>query len=259
MLNKKTLKVILRQALMDFKKRTLGTLLGGIWAILSPLTTIALIYFVFAFGLKTGMMGNVSFLNWFVPAMLAWFFISEAISLGCNSILESSYLVTKVVFPVWTLPIAKVFSALPVHLLLMCFFLVTLLVGGVGDPRTWLQLVYYLLCACILCTSIALLTATLMVFVRDVMNIVGVTLQLLFWATPIFWNPALIADTKFRWLLLSPFNYILQGYRDSLYEGVFFWEKPQATLVFWVFTLLLSLLSVVLYQRTRPHFADVLQ
>jgi ABC-type polysaccharide/polyol phosphate export permease len=106
--------------------------------------------------------------------------------------------------------------------------------------------------------SIALLTATLMVFVRDVMNIVGVILQLLFWATPIFWDPAMIAGTKFRWLLLSPFNYVLQGYRDSLFGGIFFWAKPQATLVFWAFTLLLSLFSVVLYKRTRPHFVDVL-
>lgn len=255
---KSSLNLIYRQAFMDFKKRNLGTMLGGVWALLSPLTSIALIYFVFLYGLKTGMMGNISFLNWLVPAMLAWYFISESISLGTNAIYESSYLVTKVVFPVWTLPMARVLSALPVHALLMCIFIFILIIDGVGTPSSWFQLLYYAFCACVLCTAISLITSSLMVFVRDVMNIVAVVLQLLFWATPIFWDPAMIAGTKFSWLLLSPFNYILQGYRDSLFGGLFFWERPLATAFFWGVAVLLGGAGIVLYRRTRPHFADVL-
>lgn len=255
---KSELRLLLRQAKMDFRRRYLGTLLGGTWAFVSPLTSIVLIYFVFSYGLKTSMMGNVSFVHWFVPAMMSWSFISESISLGCNAILESSYLVTKVVYPVWTLPIAKVLSALPVHILLMCGFIITLVVGGVGTPISWIQLVYYLFCSCILCMIIAFFSASLMVFVRDVMNIVAVVLQLLFWATPIFWDPAMIVGTKFHWLLLSPFNYIIQGYRDSLFGGLFFWERPIATAFFWGVVFLLGGASVVLYRRIRPHFADVL-
>lgn len=253
------LKLLARQSIMDFKKRNFGTLLGSAWVILSPLITISLIYFVFSYGLKTGMVGNVSFLNWFIPAMLAWFFISDALSMACSSITESSYLVTKVVFPVWILPVARVLAALPVHMLFMSLLLLGLaLQNNVDFIWSWIQLAYYMMCSFLLCSTLGLLAATIMVFVRDIANLVGVCLQILFWATPIFWNPAMLSGSRLEWILLSPFNYILQGYRDSLFNAVWFWEKPLATIIFWTFLILCLCFSLYIYRKCRPQFADVL-
>lgn len=255
---KLTIKLLLRQAAMDFRKRSLGTLLGSVWSILSPLATIALIYFVFTYGLKAGVVGNVSFIHWLVPGMLAWFYIQEAIGTGCMAIIESSYLVTKVVFPVWILPISKTMSALPVHLFLMGIFVILLLVQGGSPLPSWAQLGYYLFCSFCLCTVISFITSALAVFIRDTMNIVGVVLQFMFWGTPIFWNPNMLVGTRFEWILFNPANYILQGYRDSLFNALYFWERPLETLVFWGVMLMLSLCAWYLYKQTRPHFADVL-
>ena len=250
--------LLLRQAQMDFRRRYLGTLLGGIWAIISPLLTIGLIYFVFTFGLKTGQMGDISFINWLVPGMLVWFFMSDSLINACFAIMENSHLVTKVVFPVYILPPAKILAALPVHVLLMSIVLILLTYEGSGTVSTWWQLVYYLFCASILCAAISFITSACMVFIRDTVQIVGAAVQVLFWATPIFWNPALLTTPKVKLLLFSPFNYVVQGYRDALFNAVSFWEKPVETTVFWVVTLFLVALGVVIFSRTRPHFADVL-
>lgn len=252
------LRLLMHQAAMDFKKRNLGTLLGSVWAIVSPLVTIGLIYFVFTFGLKAGMVGQISFLSWFIPAMLAWCFISESISTACTAIVESSYLVTKVVFPVWLLPLAKVVAAVPVHLFFMLVFMTMLLIQGTSLNYAWLQLCYYFLCSFLLCIVLGLGAAIVMVFVRDIAQVVAVCLQLLFWATPIFWNPAMLRGTGFEWILLSPFNYILQGYRDSLFNNIWFWEKPLATFIFWFFLCFCASFSLYLYRKCRPYFADVL-
>lgn len=255
---KNNVKLLLHLTIMDFRKRYLGTVLGGVWAVFSPLITICLIYFVMTFGLKAGAMGNVSFINWLVPGMLAWFFMSEAIVGACTAIIESSYLVTKVVFPVRILPISKVLACVPVHALLMLIFMVFLFCEGTGQVQSWWQLAYYLFCGFIFCTAISFITCACAVFVRDTINVVGVFIQIFFWATPIFWDPTLLANTRFYPLLWLPFNYILQGYRDSLFNGVYFWQKPVETTVFWAITLCIACGGVLLFKRTRPHFGDVL-
>lgn len=255
---KKILRLLIRQSQMDFRKRYLGTILGGIWAIIAPLMTIGLIYFVFTFGLKTGVIGNISFINWLVPGMLIWFYINEALMAGCTSIIDSSHLVTKVVFPVYILPFSKIISALPVHLLLMFIFLIILFYGDIGNMCSWWQIFYYLLCATVLCIALSFTTSAGMVFIRDTVQVLSIILQALFWATPIFWDPAMIAHTRLRILLFSPFNYVVQGYRDALFTGVNFWDKPIETTVFWFFVLFFAAIGRFIFYRTRPHFADVL-
>lgn len=254
----KIMRLLLRQTIMDFRRRHLGTFLGAIWAILSPLVNIALIYFVFSYGLKASVVEGVSFINWFVPAMLGWLFISEAIATSCLAFTESSYLITKIVFPVWILPLSKVISVFIVHLCFMSFFVITLLFQEFSIQKEWLQLIYYFLCAFSMCVASAFIVSTIMVFLRDILNIVGVLLQILFWATPIFWNSAMLKGSSFEWVLLSPINYILQGYRDSLFDKIWFWERPLQTFIFWGFTGGALCVGIFMFKRAKPHFADVL-
>lgn len=250
--------IIIQQALMDFRKRYLGTILGGVWALISPLITTALIYFVFTFGLKASITGPVSFINWLVSGMLVWFYMSETIILGCTAITENSHLVTKMVFPVQLLPPTKVLASMPAHLCLMLILLAVFLADGTGTVRAWWQLIYYFGCASLFCLAVTYLTSACMVFVRDTGNVVGILVQVFFWATPIFWDPSLLAGSRFRVILFTPFTYVVQGYRDSLFHGVYFWEKPVETTVFWLTTALAAGIGWLVFQRTRPHFADVL-
>jgi len=113
-----------------------------------------------------------------------------------------------------------------------------------------------------LCSHLTLgvnyLTSAAQVFTKDVGNIVGVILQSLFWATPIFWRADLITTSKFGFLLYSPFAYIITGYRDSLFDGLPFWQRPLETIVFWSTAILILFLGMFFFQRVRPHFADVI-
>lgn len=57
---------------------------------------------------------------------------------------------------------------------------------------------------------------------------------------------------------LNPMYYIVQGYRDTLINGVWFWQRPELTLYFWIFTVGVFVLGRVVFKRLKPHFADIL-
>jgi len=74
----------------------------------------------------------------------------------------------------------------------------------------------------------------------------------------LFWNPQMVAQTRFSFILYSPFNYVVSGYRGSLIRDTGFWMRPWETLIFWGIVLFLHVAGVVLFRRLKPHFADVL-
>jgi ABC-type polysaccharide/polyol phosphate export permease len=88
---------------------------------------------------------------------------------------------------------------------------------------------------------------------------VTVTVQLLFWSTPIIWPLKIIPEQHHWWLQLSPFYYITEGYRDALLTGEWLWSRPwHHTALFWVMAIGVFLIGHAVFRRLRPHFADVL-
>jgi lipopolysaccharide transport system permease protein/teichoic acid transport system permease protein len=93
---------------------------------------------------------------------------------------------------------------------------------------------------------------------RDVGQLVAMALQFLFWGTPIIWSIKLLPVKYQPIIKLNPVVYIVEGYRDSLINRVWFWEHWQQTIYFWTITGFFFVLGAVVFRRLRPHFADVL-
>jgi lipopolysaccharide transport system permease protein/teichoic acid transport system permease protein len=132
------------------------------------------------------------------------------------------------------------------------------MVYGYSFDIHWLQAFYYLGAMVVLILGLSYITSAVVIFFKDVGQIVAMFLQFGFWMTPIFWNIGMIPD-RFHWLLkLNPLMYIIEGYRDSLINHVWFWEKPMMGLYFWVVALGLLALGFSTFRKLKPHFADVL-
>ena len=52
--------------------------------------------------------------------------------------------------------------------------------------------------------------------------------------------------------------YVVEGYRDAMITGVWFWQKPGLTAWFWLLCAAAALLGRAVFSRLRVHFADVL-
>jgi ABC-type polysaccharide/polyol phosphate export permease len=110
----------------------------------------------------------------------------------------------------------------------------------------------------VLMTGLSWITSSLIIFVRDVGQVVTMVLQFGFWLTPIVWDVQMMPAKYQRIMKLNPAYYITEGYRNSFMSGTWFWEYPRWTIEFWILTGFVFILGAILFVKLRPHFADVL-
>lgn len=258
-------KLIARLSVNDFKTKFAGSYLGIIWAFVQPVITIFVYWFVFEKGFKPAAINNaqgveVPYVLWLIAGMVPWFFFSDALSGGTRALLDYSYLVKKVVFQIDVLPIVKVISAIFVHLFFMAFAVLLYALYGYYPDLYTLQILYYSVCMVILVLGMTYLTSSIVVFFRDLNQIINIVLQVGVWVTPIMWNmDTMDIPQIFKSILkLNPLYYIVQGYRDAFINKVAFWERPELTIYFWLFTIACVFLGNHIFKKLRMHFADVL-
>lgn len=255
-------RLILSLSKNDFKQRFAGSYFGVIWAFVQPIVTVIMYSVVFQLLLNQGatVENNIPYSLWLICGLVPWFYFSEAWLGTCNSMLEYSFLVKKVVFRVDILPLVKVISSFIVHAFFAALMLLVAVLFGYPPDLYTLQIFYYIFCLVMLITMLGILTSAITVFFRDFSQLINVLLQVGVWLVPIMWNinGNQIPD-GLKWIFkFNPLYYIIMGYRDAVVYKQWFWESPMLTLYFWLFVGLLGLFAINLFNRLRPHFADVL-
>lgn len=246
----------------DFKTRYAGSYLGIIWAFIQPVITIMVYWFVFSVGFRSGTGDiGVPFVLYLVAGIVPWFFFQDALVGGTNSMLEYNYLVKKVVFNINVLPVVKIISAMFVHAFFVLFTILLYMAYGRFPDVYYLQLFYYSGCVFVLVLGICYATSAVVIFFRDLTQIINIALQVGIWLTPIMWiaeNSLQGHETLQKILKLNPLYYVVSGYRDTFIMKSWFFEDAGWTLYFWGFTLVCFLFGSWVFKRLRIHFADVL-
>jgi ABC-type polysaccharide/polyol phosphate export permease len=251
-------KLIFQLAKKDFYVRYLGSYLGVIWAFINPIVQIILFWFIFEVGFRSQPVQNVPYFFWLICGLIPWFFFSDCVLSALTSVLEGNYLVKKMVFPVQILPMVKITSALFLHLFFIgvAFAIYFML----GYPLSWynLQLIYYLFAITVLVAGISWISASIVVFIRDIGQVIAILLQVCFFVTPIFWNITIMPDSVRGLLQYNPMIYIIEGYRHCFFNYAWFWENPFMTIYFWTVASVLFVIGIIVFKKIQPHFADVL-
>ncbi len=255
-------RMIYKLAKNDFRTKFAGSYLGIIWAFIQPIVTVLVYWFVFEVGFRADQGSlTVPFVLYLVAGIVPWFFFQDALVGGTNSLLEYSYLVKKVVFNISVLPVVKLISALFVHLFFVAFIAVLYCCYGKWPDLYYLQLIYYSGGLFLLVLGLSYATCAVVIFFRDLSQMINIALQIGVWLTPIMW----IAEDMlaaypliFRILKLNPVYYVVTGYRDAFINKNWFWERPLWTLYFWCFTAGAFLFGSWVFKKLRVHFADVL-
>ncbi|WP_225340691.1 ABC transporter permease [Lysinibacillus capsici] len=250
--------IIFSLAKQNFKNRYLGSQLGILWAFIQPTIMIGIYWFVFEVGFKSLPVNDYPFLLWFIAGIIPWFYFSEAVSSATTCIIENTHLVKKIVFPIFILPVISICSSLFVHLFFIIVTLFLFLGLGYGADLYYLQITYYLVFMLVMVSALAYITSALMIFLKDTGQIVAMILQFGFWLTPIIWTIDMLPQKYEVFIKLNPMFYIVDGYRDSFINKVWFWEKPFLTFYNLVILILLIFIGAWIFKRLKPHFADLL-
>ena len=249
---------IFRFSINDLKKRYAGSIGGILWAYIQPLVAILVFWLVFEVGFKNPPVEDIPFILWLVPSYVAWTYINDSILQSSNTLYEYSYLVKKIKFNIYILPIIKVVSSLIIHLFFIVFIFAIYLFYGYHLHIAWFQVLYYTFCLTFLLSGIAWLLSSLSVFWKDISQLINVILQIGFWMTPVFWNPDGMNENIVKVLKLNPFYYIIQGYRDCFINHSAFWNYELLTPYFWIISSGIFVLGFVVFKKLARHYSDLL-
>ena len=251
---------IFKLAKADLVKTYRGAALGWSWAIIKPAVTIFVYWFAFSIGLRMG--GDVDgypYFLWLISGLLPWFYMSEMITSGTDTIRKYSYLVTKMKFPVSTIPTFVSISKFIVHLLLVVIVILIFIFMGYPPDIYIVQLPFYMLCMFIFFTIWSLFSSLLASMSKDFGNLVKSMVTAVFWLSGILWNPETIAIPWLKKLLmLNPVTFITTGFRNCFIDHVWFFEQPKRLLYFVIITAIMLGIAIWTYKRLRKEIPDVL-
>jgi teichoic acid transport system permease protein len=257
---------IKRIANYESKSQNSNKYLGELWDVIDPFFQVATYFIIFGLGMKRvspAPYEKVPYLAWMMIGMTVWYFVNQAYLYTLKSISSQSKLITKMRFPVSILPsvrIAQKFSSLYT---LGAVTIITLIVFKVHPSISWLQIIYYLLAALILVYVLGLASAVMVVIVPDFDNLARTFMRIIFWVSGVLWQvddklPGFADGALSIIQKINPFYYLVNGIRDAMLGGSWFWENWQTTGIFWLEIVLITMVAVNIYTKFRDQLVDFL-
>lgn len=256
-----------RDLVVQFTQRELrlrhrGSRLGHFWALLSPMTMLALYLFVFGFimgGTFREGVGETRFdyaLSLFLGLCL-FHVVSETMAAGPNLIVAQPNFVKKVVFPLEIIPFSNVATSL-YHALLSIFLLLAIApFSHYGVSWTGaLALPVLLLPLALIALGLAWGLAALGVYVRDIAHLAPFLSTALMFSSGVFYAPKKIPPEIWSFLQYNPLLLIVDEARRLL-----LWQLPLdfgALAYIYAFALFSVALGYTLFALLRPYFAEVI-
>lgn len=245
-------------AAREVKTQYIGSFLGVVWTFIHPLVLITVFWFVFSVGFKAKPLNDIPFVVWLTAGMAPWFVFAEILSGSVSVVVHHAHLIKKTLFQPQILPVVKILSSFVAHTVFLLMLMGLILFQGMEFSLFFLQFLYYLACLAVFSLGLGWALAALNVFIRDTAQVVSVIIQVGFWATPVLWDINMMTARMQKMLKLNPVYYIVQGYRESFFTFVPFWQHPWYTLYFWGVTAVVVCCGALIFRSLKPQFADVL-
>lgn len=251
---------IIKLAKANIVKAYSGAALGWAWAIIRPGITVLVFWFAFSVGLRQG--GHINgypFVLWMMAGFIPWFYMRDMIPEGAAAIRKHKYLVTKMSFPVSTIPTFVALAFLAVHICLLIVLILIFCFTGHFPDQYYLQLPFYILCMTLFFMAWGLFSSMLSAMSKDFLNLVKSFTTAIFWLSGILWD---VRSIPIEWiqtvLLFNPVTFIASGYRNVFIYKVWFFEEPIPLLAFGLVLGLMSILGLWSYEKLIKEIPDVL-
>ena len=238
----------------DLKSRFRGTVLGWVWSLMIPLSTVIIYTVVFSVVFRSqpppfgnGKEGNYAV--WLLVGMVTYSFFSVSVNGGIPSLLAAGTLLQKIYLPSYV-PVIGTAISTAMQSLIEFGIVVLILLAIMNISWTWLLVPLLLALLFVFVLSLTMVLSILNVYARDVQQITGVAVQLLFFLSPIIYPLSMVPE---EWngipvraiMSANPMAEFINAFRAVLYDltlptfsnvvALLAWTGGMTLLAWWVY------------------------
>jgi lipopolysaccharide transport system permease protein len=243
----------------DFKERYVGTGLGQLWYILSPIITIFIYTVIFSdfMKMKLDIVDNsYAYSIHLVPALLAWTTFSTILMRLNTSFFEKANLIKKINVPMYTFQLAIVLTELFLFFISILLGIGFLLIVNQPVTLTFLWMIPLMLLQTLFVFGLGVILSLFTPFFKDLKEAIPIVVQLWFWMTPIIYMASMI-EKKYPFLLIyNPFYYFIE-----IYQNIFLYSKTPLfsnVILITIFTAISILIAGYLYKKMISTIKDII-
>jgi len=250
-------------ALVDFKLKYRNPFLGVLWAVIMPLLTISIYWWLFS-SLMSIRIEKYPFFIYMMTAVFPWMYLQSSVLSASTSLIDKGTLVKRVNIPREIIPLSVVVSNLLNFFINLTLLFILLIVFKIGISWNILLLPLVILMQITLIAGFSLLASALNVKYRDTRYIMEMLFMALFFLTPSVYSLELLgrfSPIYLKLYLLNPFVGIVILYRICLLKD-FVTILPSEVNIFNVVgiplitSVLLLFLGFRIFHRRKEEFSD---
>ena len=239
--------------LRDVKVRYKQTVLGVAWAVIQPL--MSTFVFTLLFGNFAGVKPvGVPYELFVLAGLVPWTFFTNAVSGAGLSLITQQQLLTKVYFPRLFVPAASVGAQLVDLTIGLSLFAIAMPLYRYAPGWGLVALPVIVLMTFVAAFGLGLIFAAMTILYRDLRFIIPFVMQILMFASTVFYPPSQIPDS-FRYLAsLNPMIGLIAAYRWSIL-GIP--ADPAILAISAASAVGMLVFGLFFFRRTERYFADL--
>lgn len=231
-----------------------------LWLFLAPLLMLIIYTLVFRHVFQVRWApadeGNIAFALRLYTGLVIFNFFAECINRAPSLLLEQPHLIKKVVFPLEILAWASILAS-GMQLFIGSILLLILYSFGLGLPPisalvlplVWLPLIP-------LCIGLSWLLSSIGLFVRDIGQIVSLSMSALVFLSPVFFPVEVLPRKIQDWMWINPLSSIMTQTRTVLIQGE--WPNWEQLLFSFLSCTVIAIVGATIFKRLREGFSDVI-
>lgn len=201
----------------DIKVRYAQTILGLSWAVINPVVSMLLLYFVFGIVARVDTQG-IPPLLYVMAGLIAWTYFARAVGESGTSVIGAQSLVKKVYFPRLIIPLSKALSGLVDLAVVLILLFIMMLIYGMPFTLQSLMIIPFIVMTVLAGMGFGVWIAALTIRFRDFTHILPLILRIGMFISPIAYGASLVPE-RFRWAFnLNPLTGIIEGIRWALFS-----------------------------------------
>lgn len=239
----------------EIKIRYAGSFLGSLWSVIYPSAFAVTTAVIFSLVLR-GYIGNIPYFLYVLIGFSSWFWFSQTVAHATRSLIYNRDLILNNKFPTETIIFSIAISKFVDYSINVVVWYAFLLIFHQQITIKSIILVLFIsICQFVFQIGVSLAASAINIYIRDLQNIVDISLQLIFYGTPVIYSLNIIPREFRTWILMNPMTQVITAYRNALFQHYL----PAHSIILLILIALITLITgYTIYKKLEPKFAELI-